>query len=118
MRTIPKLISWSALMPKSAAIDIASPLNGQAAMAEIRSRVPDLVILDIMLPDLDGFEICRQVKAFANGHAPPIILLTALDTDESRIKGKQCGANDYLTKPFDPDQLMQTMFRHVPDPRH
>jgi DNA-binding response OmpR family regulator len=93
-------------------------LNGEAAIAEIRLRVPDLVILDVMLPDLDGFEICRQVKAIANGHVLPVIMLTALDTDESRNKGKQCGANAYLTKPFDPDQLMQTMSRHATDPRH
>jgi len=88
-----------------------SALDGEAALAEVREQVPDLVILDVMLPDLDGFEICRRVKSITNGRAVPVIMLTALDNDESREKGQQCGASHYLTKPFDPDHLMETLAR-------
>ncbi len=94
-----------------------SALSGESALAQVKDRAPDLVVLDVMLPDLDGFEICRRVKAITNGNAVPVIMLTALDNDESRLKGKQCGACAYLTKPFDPDTLMQTLCRHAPDPR-
>ena len=93
-----------------------SALNGTDALAEVRQRRPALIVLDLMLPDLDGFEVCRRVRAEAQATGRPIpviIILTALDGAKSRQQGFECGAVDYLTKPFDPDQLMEVINRHA-----
>lgn len=93
-----------------------SALNGADALSAVRQRRPALIVLDLMLPDLDGFEVCRRVRAEAQATGKPIpviIILTALDGAKSRQQGFECGAVDYLTKPFDPDQLMEVITRHA-----
>ena len=93
-----------------------SALNGTDALTEVRHRRPALIVLDLMLPDLDGFEVCRRVRAEAEATGRPIpviIILTALDGAKSRQQGFECGAVDYLTKPFDPDRLMEVINRHA-----
>ena len=76
--------------------------DGAQALEKIRSLAPDLVILDIMLPEVDGFEVCRRVR---NDSDVPIIMLTARDEDIDKIVGLELGADDYLTKPFNPREL-------------
>jgi DNA-binding response OmpR family regulator len=95
-----------------------SALDGASALAQCRAQPPDVVILDVMLPDLDGFEICRRVRAEQNGHRVIVIMLTALADDASRQKGLACGADEYLTKPFDPDRLIAALgkYREQIDP--
>lgn len=78
--------------------------NGLEAVAIVRSARPDLMILDIMLPGLDGFEVCRQIRA--QDHSLPILMLTARDEDIDKILGLEMGADDYLTKPFNPRELV------------
>ena len=93
-----------------------SALNGSDALEQVRRRAPSLIVLDLMLPDLDGFEVCRRVRAEAQATGKPIpviIILTAMDGERSRQKGFECGAVDYLTKPFDPDKLMEVINRHA-----
>jgi DNA-binding response OmpR family regulator len=87
-------------------------LDGASAMAQFRAITPDMVILDVMLPDLDGFEICRRVRAEQNGNRVVVIMLTALADDASRKKGMACGADEYLTKPFDPDRLISALGKY------
>ena len=88
-------------------------LNGTDALAEVTRRPPAVIVLDVMLPDLDGFEICRRLKALGSAAGRvPVIFLTALDGDVNRRKGLECGAADYLVKPFDPDRLMESLARH------
>ena len=77
--------------------------HGDAAVAAITQQQPDLVILDIMLPGIDGFEICRQVR---KQFAQPIMMLTAKDEDVDQIVGLEIGADDYVTKPVDPRVLL------------
>lgn len=91
-------------------------LTGTEAMDEVRRRVPAVVVLDLMLPDMSGFDVCSQIKRHTNGHAIPVIILTALMGDEPRRRGIECGAAEYLTKPFDPDRLLQTIIRHARTP--
>lgn len=88
-------------------------LTGSAALDEVSRRPPRVIVLDVMLPDVDGFEVCRRLKAEgeAAGHVP-IIFLTAMDNEASRKKGFECGATEYLTKPFDPDRLIATLEKH------
>jgi DNA-binding response OmpR family regulator len=88
-------------------------LNGKRALDEVEKKTPSLVVLDLMLPDLDGFEICSRLKSAEATRDIPIIMLTALSGDQHRDRGRRCGAADYLTKPFDPDKLMEAMSRHA-----
>jgi DNA-binding response OmpR family regulator len=84
-------------------------LNGRAAIEQARIHRLSLVLLDVMLPDLDGFEVCKCLKSEQHTRGVPVVMLTALDRDEYRHRAWQCGAAAYLTKPFDPDQLLKTI---------
>jgi two-component system, sensor histidine kinase and response regulator len=75
-------------------------LSGQQAIEAVRLHTPDVVLLDIMLPDISGWEICKTLRESSLGKFLPIIMLTALADEEARIKGLTLGANDYLAKPF------------------
>lgn len=77
--------------------------DGEAALERWRSDTPDIIILDIELPKMDGVTVCRRIRASS---AIPIIMLTVRDTDEDIINGLQLGADDYITKPFSPAQLV------------
>jgi two-component system phosphate regulon response regulator PhoB len=80
--------------------------NGADALKEARHRLPDLVILDLMLPGLDGLEVCRRLRADATTSAVPIIMLTAKTEEIDRVVGLEIGADDYVVKPFSPKELM------------
>lgn len=77
--------------------------NGADALTELKDHKPALVILDIMLPDIDGWEVCREIR---RTNDVPIIMLTAREGDEDKIVGLELGADDYLTKPFVPRELV------------
>ena len=77
--------------------------NGTDALAYIKQTPPALVVLDLMLPEMDGWEVCRRVRADSN---LPILMLTARDDDIDKIVGLEMGADDYLTKPFNPRELV------------
>lgn len=78
--------------------------DGKAALSAVRRYSPNLVVLDLMLPELDGFEVCRRLRADAN--PVPILMLTARDDDVDKIVGLELGADDYLTKPFNPREMV------------
>lgn len=88
-------------------------LNGAEALERVRHCRPSLIVLDLMLPDLSGWEICRRVKNTSKTHDVPVIILSALDNEASRRQGVSCGVSDYLTKPFDPDQLLRALTEHA-----
>src|SRR6185437_12370568 len=90
-----------------------SALAGADALREIERRAPKAVVLDLMLPDMSGFEICERIKHGPQKEATHVIILTALDTDAARQRGRECGADEYLTKPFDPDRLIQAVKHHA-----
>jgi len=77
--------------------------DGQQALAEIESHVPDLVLLDVMMPKMDGFTVCHRVREFSS---VPIIIVTARGQDQDKVRGLDLGADDYLTKPFSVDELL------------
>ncbi len=83
--------------------EVEAAHSGQEAIDKAKARKPDLVVLDLMLPDLDGFEVCRQLRGKSD---VPIIMLTARDDDVDKIVGLELGADDYLTKPFNPRELL------------
>jgi len=78
--------------------------DGEAALEAVSKYRPALIVLDVMLPKLDGFEVCRKLRA--SGDQTPIIMLTARDEDIDKILGLELGADDYLTKPFNPRELV------------
>ena len=84
-------------------------LNGARAISLARQHPPALIVLDIMLPDLDGFEVCRQLKSSRETAKIPVLMLSALDREEHLQRGAQCGAVDYVVKPFDPERLMKAI---------
>src|SRR5882672_1152104 len=76
--------------------------NGEDALRWIERNDPDLVVLDLMLPGIDGLEVCRRLRQRS---AVPVVMLTALGEEENRIAGLELGADDYVTKPFSPREL-------------
>jgi two-component system copper resistance phosphate regulon response regulator CusR len=90
------------LREQSYAVDVAA--DGAAALFQVATTDYDALILDVMLPGVDGLAVCRSIRE--SGDAVPILMLTARDTVESRIQGLDCGADDYLIKPYDFGELL------------
>jgi two-component system alkaline phosphatase synthesis response regulator PhoP len=80
--------------------------SGRDVMPQVKRDTPDLVVLDLMLPGLDGLQLCRAIRADANTAAIPIIMLTAKAEESDRIIGLELGADDYITKPFSPNEVV------------
>jgi len=81
--------------------------NGEDALNQARKEKPDLIILDLMLPKLDGYKVCRLLKFDERYKDIPILMLTAKTQEKDKLLGKETGANEYMTKPFDIDDLMK-----------
>ena len=93
--------------------NVAFSDNGARAIAVARKIVPDLILLDVMMPEMDGFEVCRQLKSDAATRMIPIIFLTAKTDPQSIVDGFDLGAVDYVTKPFNKSELMARVRTHI-----
>jgi DNA-binding response OmpR family regulator len=82
---------------------VADAFNGKQAIQRIRDVTPDLILLDVMMPDLDGFEVLETIREFSN---VPVIMLTAKGEEDDRVRGLEHGADDYIVKPFSPRELV------------
>jgi DNA-binding response OmpR family regulator len=89
-----------------AGFSVTSLASGRDALAALTDRPPDLVVLDLMLPEVNGLEICRAARANEKTAGVPIIMLTARAEEAERIAGLEVGADDYIAKPFSPDELV------------
>jgi DNA-binding response OmpR family regulator len=89
--------------------------DGRAAVDNVQSSsfLPDLVLLDLMLPYVDGVEIVRQIRARPNWSAVPVLMLTAKNTERDTVRAFEAGADDYITKPFQPNELLARVRRYV-----
>ena len=88
--------------------DVERAASGRAALAAVEQRKPDLIVLDVMLPDLDGFEVARRIRAGEGaGARVPVIFLTARDTTADKVEGLRLGSDDYVTKPFSIEELIE-----------
>jgi adenylate cyclase len=85
--------------------DVTEATDGRSAIREVVEASPDLVCLDVMMPDLDGIEVCQQLRRMPEHAGLPILLLTALNRPEDKARGLEAGANDFLSKPFDESEL-------------
>ena len=90
-----------------------SALDGGNALSHSRDHHPCVIVLDLMLPDISGWEVCRQLKNDPGTCDIPIIILTALDNEDSRQEGMRCGVVAYLTKPFNPDELLAVLNKYA-----
>jgi PAS domain S-box-containing protein len=86
--------------------NLAFANNGQEALSQAAELTPDLILLDVMMPDMDGFEVCERLRADPNLAEVPIMMITALDDPKSRLRGLQMGADDFVTKPFNGIELL------------
>ena len=91
---------------KKVGYDVACVLSGEEALAHVRSSPPDLIVLDVLLPGLDGLEVCKVLRRNPTTAGIPIVMLTARSEDADVVAGLELGADDYLTKPFSPRVLL------------
>ena len=97
------IASFVALYLKNAGYEVRTVSSGREALAAAERDEPALIVLDLMLPDIDGIEICRRIRQKSD---TPILMLTARDEDVDKIIGLEVGADDYMTKPFNPRELV------------
>jgi len=88
-------------------------VNGEEALEKIQSQHPDLLLLDIMMPRIDGYEVAQRLRADPATAALPIIMLSAKAQDEDIRKGVEVGVDEYVTKPFTPDHLVQVVTKYL-----
>lgn len=95
--------------------DVITASDGQEGLAKARSEKPDLIILDIMLPKIDGYKVCRMLKFDEQYKHIPVILFSARTQDSDLETGKQQGADAYITKPFQPEALLSKIKELLPE---
>ena len=88
-------------------IELLSASNGMEAWEMAKQEIPNLVILDVMMPQMSGYEVCERIKAEPTLTEAYVIMLTAKGQEVDRQRGEQVGADEYITKPFDPDYLVE-----------
>jgi DNA-binding response OmpR family regulator len=93
--------------------DVLVSYNGEDALSQARKENPDLIILDLMLPKLDGYKVCRLLKFDERYKHIPILMLTAKTQEKDKILGKETGADEYITKPFEMDDLMEKVKKYL-----
>ncbi len=111
----PDIVRLLAFHLQRAGYRVAHAADGVAAINDVFENKPDLVLLDGLLPKLHGFEVCRLLKHSPTSRHIPIILVTALTSMDDKLKGFGCGADDYVTKPFEIRELVARV-RHRLDP--
>ena len=89
--------------------DVHAEFCGESALSYAAEHRPDLVILDLLLPDLHGYEVCKALRALYHSWTLPIVMLTGMDTPLDRLRGYAYGADAYLTKPFNPPAILPTI---------
>src|SRR6266404_1883751 len=112
---IQRLVSYNL---GKAGFEVTTAANGRKALESVQKQPPDLIILDLMLPDIDGMEVCRTLRHRDDSRRIPIIMLTARGEEIDRVVGFELGADDYVAKPFSPRELVlrvKSIFRRMGD---
>jgi len=99
----PRILTFLKLRLKASGYEVMTADNGLEALEQVQAQEPDLLVLDVIMPGMDGFETLKQVRALSS---VPVIILSAKEADTDKIKGLELGADDYLAKPFSPDELV------------
>jgi DNA-binding response OmpR family regulator len=114
---IQRLVSYNLSI---AGFQVTTASSGRTALETVQKHPPDLIILDIMMPDIDGMEVCRTLRQRENSRRIPIIMLTARGEEIDRVVGFELGADDYVMKPFSPRELVlrvKSIFRRIGEQR-
>jgi putative two-component system response regulator len=93
--------------------DIAVAMDGESALEAVEEDPPDLILLDIMMPGMNGFDVCKQLKDNPETANIPVVFLSALTEAEEKQKGLDLGAVDFITKPFDPSEIQTKVKKHL-----
>ncbi len=88
-------------------------MDGESALESVESELPDIILLDIMMPGMDGYEVCQRLKSDTKTAGIPIVFLTAMTDDENRARGIELGAVDYITKPFEISDVKAVVKAHL-----
>jgi twitching motility two-component system response regulator PilG len=107
------LLKLESILLTSRGYEVKGVADGKAALSVLAEMRPDLVLLDIMLPEIDGFEVCRQIKSGETTKHIPVIMLTAKKSREDMARGEQVGADWYITKPFKSAMVIETIQRFL-----
>ena len=107
------LLKLESILLTSKGYDVRGVSNGQQALDAIEEDHPDLVLLDIMLPEIDGFEVCERIKGNPETKDIPVIMLTAKKSREDMARGEKVGADWYITKPFKSAMVIETIQRFL-----
>lgn len=98
---------------KAEGFDVITATNGDEALARLERESPDAIVLDVIMPGKNGFQLCRQIRSDSRWAKLPIVMVTSKDQDSDRFWGMKQGASDYITKPFDPSSLVAAVRRFV-----
>jgi DNA-binding response OmpR family regulator len=93
--------------------DLVVAMDGESALEAAEEEPPALILLEIMLPDINGFEVCRRLKRMPETATVPVIFLSALNEDEEKQKALDLGAVDFITKPFGPSEIQSKVKQHL-----
>ena len=107
------LLKLESILLTSKGYEVRGVANGKAALEAVAEEAPDLILLDIMLPEIDGFEVCRRIKENPATSSIPIIMLTAKKSREDMARGESVGADWYITKPFKSAMVIETIQRFL-----
>jgi len=107
------LLKLESILLTSRGFEVRGVTDGQAALDALEDELPDLILLDIMLPDMDGFEICRRVKGNERTSQIPVIMVTARKSRMDLQLSQEAGADDYITKPFKSAMLIETIQKYL-----
>jgi two-component system KDP operon response regulator KdpE len=99
----PRILNFLNVNLKASGYEVIAAHNGSEALAQVQAQEPDLLVLDVVMPGMDGFETLKQVRAVSS---VPVIILSAKETNTDKVKGLQLGADDYMAKPFSHHELM------------
>src|SRR6187399_517573 len=97
------IVQLARLYLRNEGYQVEAAANGREALEKVRQTNPSLILLDLMMPEMDGWEVCKQLRKTSD---VPIIMLTARDDDIDKVVGLELGADDYVTKPFNPRELV------------
>ncbi len=107
------LLELESVLLTTKGYEVKGAIDGPSALELVASMKPDLILLDIMLPVMDGYEVCRQIKANDATRHIPVIMLSAKKSKEDLVKGEQAGADWYITKPFKSSMVIETIQRFL-----
>lgn len=105
----PEVVKLFSFVLRRAGYEVETAPGGEAALRQVGTSLPDLIVLDVMMPGLDGYEVARQLRAQAETAAIPIVMLTARALPSEQVAGRLAGATSYLVKPVTPSMLVKTV---------